>query len=160
MNGLWYFDTGALAKWYLNENYSDEVEHFIQQEGAVAVSSLTITEMRCLLARRRRNNEISPTLEMKIFATMQEDLRQGYLVRHSVNDSHLEAATNLLITLINVPLRTLDALHLALIVDYQANGVATSDLIMVQAAQALNIATKLFAKKPSKQSNKVKRKPH
>ena len=54
MSEIIYFDTSALAKWYLNEARSDDVERYIQEHGPVAISELTVVEMRCLLARRRR----------------------------------------------------------------------------------------------------------
>ena len=49
-----YFDTSALAKWYLNEPRSEEVEEYIQAHGPVGISDLTVVEMRSLLSRRRR----------------------------------------------------------------------------------------------------------
>ncbi len=49
-----YFDTSALAKWYLNEAKSDDVEKYIQENGPVAISEITLVEMRSLLARIRR----------------------------------------------------------------------------------------------------------
>ena len=53
-----YFDTSALAKWYLNEARSEDVEKYIQEHGPVNISDLTVVEMRCLLARRRREKSI------------------------------------------------------------------------------------------------------
>ena len=40
-----YFDTSALAKWYLNEARSEEVEKYIQEHGPVNISDLTV--VRC-----------------------------------------------------------------------------------------------------------------
>jgi hypothetical protein len=47
------FDTSALAKWYLNESFSGDVERYLMEHGPVAISDLTVVEMRTLLARRR-----------------------------------------------------------------------------------------------------------
>ena len=77
-----YFDTGALAKWYLREAQSDEVEAYIRANGPVAISDLTVVEMRSLLARHRREKSIDIGLEGQIFTTFQEDIRQGFLVCH------------------------------------------------------------------------------
>jgi hypothetical protein len=144
MSSLVYFDTSALVKWYLNEPFSEQVELFIQQEGSVAISTLTVVEVRCLLARRRRNGELTPSLEMKIFATFQEDLRKKYLIRHSVGDSHMEAAINLMVTLFDIPLRTLDAIHLAIAMELGLNILATSDRVMATASRALGLQTIFF----------------
>ena len=67
-----YFDTSALAKWYLNEPRSEEVEEYIQAHGPVGISDLTVVEMRSLLSRRRREKSIDLSLEMRIFAVFQE----------------------------------------------------------------------------------------
>ena len=53
MNDFVYFDTSALAKWYVNESKSNDVEAYIQRHGPVAISDLTFVEMRCLLAQQR-----------------------------------------------------------------------------------------------------------
>lgn len=45
MNEIIYFDTSALAKWYVNEQRSDDVEKYIQDHGPVAISDLTIVTM-------------------------------------------------------------------------------------------------------------------
>ena len=109
-----YFDTSALAKWYLREAQSDEVEAYIQANGPVAISDLTVVEMRSLLARHRREKNIDIGLEGQVFATFQEDIRQGFLVCHPFPSGLALATTNLLTLLQDIPLRTLDALHLAI----------------------------------------------
>jgi predicted nucleic acid-binding protein len=64
-----YFDTSALAKWYLREKESDKVEAYMQANGPVAISDLTVVEMRSLIARHRREKSIDIGLEGQIFAT-------------------------------------------------------------------------------------------
>jgi len=48
MRQIIYFDTSALAKWYLKEVRSNDVEKYIQEHGPVDISDLTIVEMRTL----------------------------------------------------------------------------------------------------------------
>ena len=67
-----YFDTSALAKWYLNEEHSEEVERFLLENGPVAISDLTRVEMRSLLGRHRREKQIDARMESKVFATFSE----------------------------------------------------------------------------------------
>ncbi|MDM8560842.1 type II toxin-antitoxin system VapC family toxin [Candidatus Parabeggiatoa sp. HSG14] len=62
---LVYLDTSALAKWYLNEAHSHEFSNWIQKQEDTHISSLTITEFRCLLARRRRNRASVGWVERK-----------------------------------------------------------------------------------------------
>ena len=144
MSEIIYFDTSALAKWYLNEPRSDDVEKYIQEHGPVAVSDLTVVEMRYLLARRRRERDIDSRTEIKIFATFQEDIRQKYLICHPLPSDIAVGAINLLSVLPDVPLRTLDALHLVVVKEIQADTLATADKIMASGAKAMGLSVARF----------------
>ena len=144
MNDVVYFDTSALAKWYINESGSDDVEKYIQQHGPVAISDLTIVEMRCLLARRRRDGSLSGDAEVRVLATFQEDVRQKHLICHPLPDKWAEGAVNLVSILTDIPLRTLDAVHLLIASEIQANVVATADRIMTAAAQVMRFSVASF----------------
>ena len=139
-----YFDTSALAKWYLREAQSDKVEAYIRAHGPVAISDLTVVEMRSLLSRHRRERSIDVGLEGQIFTTFQEDIRQGFLVCHPFPPGLALATTNLLTLLQDIPLRTLDALHLAIAGEIQADTIATADHIMVRGARALHMKVAEF----------------
>ncbi|HLF96690.1 MAG TPA: type II toxin-antitoxin system VapC family toxin [Methylococcaceae bacterium] len=134
-----YLDTSALAKWYLNESRSEDFASWIQNEADVHIGSLTVVEMRCLLARRRRNCELSIDLEQQVYATLQDDIAQGFLTLHPVEDEHVVGALNLLALLANHPLRTLDAIHLGIARRVGAYRLATADAVMGDAAQALDL---------------------
>lgn len=134
-----YLDTSALAKWYLNESRSEDFASWIQDEADVHISSLTVVEMRCLLARRRRNHELSIEMEQKVQATLQDDIAQGFLTLHPVEDEHMLGALNLLTLLSNHPLRTLDAIHLGIARRLGADRLATADTVMGNAAQVLGL---------------------
>jgi uncharacterized protein len=58
-----YLDTSALAKWFLNEPGSEAFVAFLQGLSSAVSSSLTVTEMRSLLSRRRRIGHLSVELE-------------------------------------------------------------------------------------------------
>ena len=132
-----YVDTSALAKWYLNEARSEEFAAWIQAEPESHISTLTVVEMRCLIARRRRNHEISSDLEQTVFATFQDDIAQGFLIQHSVDDEGVRGALTLLTMLPDHPLRTLDALHLSIARRLGMERLATADRVMVGAAKAI-----------------------
>jgi predicted nucleic acid-binding protein len=144
MSKIIYFDTSALAKWYLNETRSDDVEIFLQQHGPVAISDLTIVEMRCLLARRRRENNLTAGIEAEIFATFQEDVRRRSLICHPFPAGLAAGAINLMVFLGDIPVRTLDALHLVLAREISAEIVATADRVMAEAAEALSLKVVRF----------------
>gem|GEM_PF-180324 len=132
-----YFDTSALAKWYLNEQHSDAVVRYIQKHGPVAISGLTVVEMRSLLARRRREKEIDAAMESRVFATFEEDIRQGFLVCYPFPAEATEGAANLISMLPDVPLRTLDSLHLTIAQEGGAKSLATFDAVMAEAARRM-----------------------
>lgn len=144
MNAVVYFDTSALAKWYINEPRSDAVEDYIQQHGPVAVSDLTLVEMRCLLARRRRDGSLVGDADIRVWATFNEDVRQKHLICHPLPDKWAEGAVNLVSILTDIPLRTLDAVHLLVAREIQADAVATADRVMVAAAQAMGFSVVSF----------------
>jgi predicted nucleic acid-binding protein len=144
MKKIVYLDTSALAKWYLNEPRSDAVEKYIQEHGPVAISDLTVVEMRSLLARRRREKHIDATTETRVFASLQEDMRQRFLVCYPLPNELAAAAINLISSLPHVPLRTLDALHLAIAKEIDAATVVTADRVMVVGAEAMGFSVVRF----------------
>ncbi len=139
-----YLDTSALAKWYLNEPFANKFEAFIQEQSSAAISSLSVVEFRCLLARRRRAGEIKKTVESRVFAAFEDDVRAGFLQLHPVADDHLIAALGLITRLGRLPLRTLDALHLAIIQAIPARRLATADRTMADAGKALGLEVVRF----------------
>jgi len=144
MSTIIYFDTSALAKWYINEAKSEDVEQYIREQGPVSISDLTVVEMRCLLARRRREKSIDAKMETEIFATFQEDIREKFLICHQLPEGWAAGAVNLLSVLSDIPLRTLDALHLAIAKDLTADILATADNIMASGAKAMGISVVRF----------------
>jgi len=144
MRQIIYFDTSALAKWYLKEARSDDVEKYIQGHGPVDISDLTVVEMRTLLARRRRERNIDPKTEIKIYATFEEDIRQKFLICHPLPAGLAAGAVNLLSVLSDLQLRTLDALHLTIAKEIQTEVVATADRMMAIGAEAMGFSVLRF----------------
>ena len=141
-----YFDTSALAKWYLNESFSADVEWYLMEHGPVAISDLTVVEMRSLLARRRREKHVDPKLENRVFSTFEDDIRRGFLIRHPMPATTAAGAVNLISTLPDVPLRTLDAMHLVIAREIDASILATADRIMAAGAQEMGFSVVRFFK--------------
>ena len=144
-----YFDTSALAKWYLNENMSDEVERYIQEHGPVEISDLTDVEIRSLLSRRRRERKIDFKTETRAFAAFEEDVRRGFLIRNPLPATLAAGAVNLIASFPDVPLRTLDAMHLVVAQEIGAAVLATSDRVMAAGAEALGLTVVRFLERRS-----------
>ena len=139
-----YLDTSALAKWYLNEPFSEEFEAFIQEQSTAAISRLTVVEFRCLLARRRRAREITKAVESRVYASFEKDVGAGFLQVYPIADEHLIAALALITRLGKHPLRTLDALHLAIAKGIRCRQMATADKTMADASKAAGLAVARF----------------
>jgi len=138
-----YADTSALVKRYLEEPFSAEFDALLQQ-GGMAISRLTVVELRCALARRRRNREIDALRENRINAELASDIQSGALHLGSVGDADFTAACHLIGRLAEIPLRTLDTLHLATAERLGANAFATADKTQADAATTLGFTVHRF----------------
>jgi uncharacterized protein len=142
-----YLDTSALAKWYLDEPGSEAFAEWIQSEDEeIWISSLTVVEMRCLLARRRRYREITAEQEELAFSSFREDVDRAFLFLQPVEDRFVTAALHLIDRLSDLPLRTLDALHLSIARDLPAERLATADVVMAEAGRALKLEIEQFGR--------------
>jgi uncharacterized protein len=141
-----YVDTSALAKWYLPEPSSDAFVDFIRRQDSAAISRLTTVELRCLLARRRRAGDITAQHERDAWLTFEDDIRAGHLRVEALSDGHAVAARDLLDQLHDVPVRTLDAFHLAIARSLGVGVLATADRVMARAAEVLGITVMMFGR--------------
>ena len=139
-----YLDTSALAKWYLNEAGSEAFVEFLQGLDSAVISSLSVTEMRSLLSRRRRMGDLSVELESVLFAALLDDIDRGWLQRYPLDDARFAEATNLIARYPEHPLRTLGALHLTVAADLAVSIVATADGVMADAALSMGLQVVRF----------------
>jgi len=142
--GRAYLDTSAVAKWYLNEDGSDAFVAYIKGLDVAVISSLTRTEMRSLLARRRRMGDLDSALESLIFATFLDDIAGGFLSLCPTDNVRFDEAVSLIARYQEHPLRTLDALHLAIARHEQVDAIATADGVMADTAEAMGFAVARF----------------
>ena len=139
-----YIDTSALAKWYLPEARSEEFSTWIQKQKDTCISSLSVTEFRCLLARRRRMKELSEAQVQQIYAGFQKDINDGHLQVYPVNDLQVQNAALLIDSLPANALRTLDAMHLSIARDIPATVLASAERVMLDAGEALGFQLVCF----------------
>ena len=144
MKQVVYFDTSALAKWYLPEEQSNEVERYIQEHGPVVISELTLVEMRELLAMHRREGSLDQNAEIKVFATFEEDIRQKFLICQPLSEGLARGAVNLLSVLSDLPLRMIDAMHLTIAKEIQTSVFATADSTIAAGAEAMGFSVVRF----------------
>jgi predicted nucleic acid-binding protein len=139
-----YIDTSALAKWYFEEENSDQVTSYISKLDTAIISPLVKTEMRCLCARRRRTQKISSMMEMEVFSTFENHIEHGYILLYPMNESTYDRAIYLLNTHNAHPLRTLDALHLATVQLHNIKQLATADKVLAHVAEEMGLEVRFF----------------
>jgi uncharacterized protein len=141
---LCYVDTSALAKRYLHEPRSDDVEAYLGRQPSPLITALTTAEFRSLLARRRRDGEIQAEHEGQVFAAYLEDIRQGHLLERALSQEMMTGAVHVIGQLPAVAIRTLDAIHLASAQHLGAERLATADRRMREGARALGFEVDFF----------------
>jgi predicted nucleic acid-binding protein len=100
--------------------------------------------MRSLLARRAREHHLDAETYGMILATFEGDIALGHLVLLPHTVESFLAAESLLGAHPDIPLRTLDALHLGVMRSAGMEVLATADRVMAQAAAALGMECRVF----------------
>ena len=139
-----YVDTSALAKYYIAESGSSDFETYIRATVSAWIGQLTLVEFRCLLARRRRAGSLKPIQETGAMALFVRHVAQSLWQIQPIDDSDYADAAQLIDRLPDIPLRTLDAIHLAGAIKSGASELATADHILASAAAASGLKPKLF----------------
>jgi predicted nucleic acid-binding protein len=139
-----YADTSALLKRYITEPASDRFDEFMLANDPLDISRLTVTEMRCALARRRRAGQITETIEAGAIRELRTDILNGSLRLSPVDDSHIVEAYAIIESVPSLPLRALDAIHLAIARLIGTENFATADKTQADAAEALGFTVHRF----------------
>ncbi len=136
-----YVDSAILVKLVVREPDSIFYVKLLEDARGLSSSDLAVTECRSVLERKRRHGELdAATCEgawQRLGAFWQ---RGGGLALHPVTRRVLDEAGVLIAECIAVvPLRTLDAIHLATCRLQGATPLVTNDRVMRQAARCLGI---------------------
>jgi uncharacterized protein len=125
-----YLDSSALAKIYVPEAESEKLDSFLRGRRDLMISELAITEVLSAVARRKREGVLNVDQASEIRNAVLEDAESGSFDRLELNPAVHREAERLLFGIDSVPLRTLDALHVALALSGSATHVLTFDLRM------------------------------
>lgn len=132
-----YLDTSILAPLYWAEALSDTVEELVLSESELGLSQLVEVELISALSRRVRMREISQDDAAAIVQSFQTDVNSGFYTSIPLEMIHYHLAREW-ISQFTTPLRTLDALHLA--VASQNNiRLVTADAALAVSAQSLGV---------------------
>lgn len=135
-----YLDASALAKLYVGEADSAELERALIGRSDLLVSELAITEVVSALARRVRQRDLSSRDAGRVHRRILADRERGEFRHLDLSPDLHRAAERLLMQIGGtVPLRASDALHLALAGSAPAGAFVTYDRQLREAA--LRMAT-------------------
>ena len=110
---LFYVDTSALVKRYHSELGSDRVDQlFDDLEASLVTANFVVTEMTSALDRKCQDGALTREGLTKILAVAARDLLEEFWLLE-LDRSHIRHSQRLIL---QHHLRTLDALHLAVIV--------------------------------------------
>jgi len=76
-----YIDSSALAKLYVPENDSDEVDSYLRGKVGLMISELAITEVLSAIARRKREGELDSDVANRIRDALLADADSGAFAR-------------------------------------------------------------------------------
>jgi len=139
-----YVDTSTLIKWYISEPYSDEVEAFLTGDVKPVLSNLAMLEWDCTMRRREHAGSFDAHYRLLAEREFATQLAEGFFRQTEINSQVFGLARELIRQVEPIPLRAMDALHLASASSLGISRFATSDHIQAEAARKLGLITHYF----------------
>jgi predicted nucleic acid-binding protein len=125
-----YFDTSALVKRYVRERGSAQVGSLLRRHDLLS-SAITPVEILSALGRRKRSGDLSEEDFSALLSRVQSDRLRWELVE--VGGAVLSRAEGIVQG--NVPVRALDAVHVASLLEFQAASAIQISLVTGDARQ-------------------------
>ncbi len=137
-----YIDTSVLAAYYCPEALSDKVEEILLNTKEPAVSQLTEIELASAISRKIREHTVSKEDAEMILSLFQTHIDQKSFIYLPIQTKHYSIAKKW-IAQFNTPLRSLDAIHLA--IAYKKNiTILTADAKLADSAKILGVDVRLL----------------
>lgn len=134
---MYYIDTSVLVAYYCPEPLSGKAEVFLAQIDKPNISALTEVELFSALSRKLRNKEIDQKTARQIAAKFLSHLEGKYFNCLPLTANHYSLARNW-ISQFTLPLKSLDAIHLA-VTSCENLSIVTLDHQLYQNARKLDI---------------------
>ena len=141
---MYYIDTSVIVAYYCPETLADKAEAFLSKIERPNISSLTKVEFFSALSRKIRNKEMDAKTARKISAKFLSHLEGKYFHCLPVTANHYSLAGNW-ISQFTLPLKSLDALHLA-VASCEDFSIVTLDQQLYQNARKLDIEAIMIMK--------------
>jgi predicted nucleic acid-binding protein len=134
-----YLDTSVAAKLFIPEPDSDECELIVGGLGFFS-SELLIGELWSATLAKERSRHISAAARARIWECFENLLSTGAVQLVPLNGIIVRESVEIMSQVHpEVPLRTLDAIHLATYLSVDAGPLFTRDQRMIEAARRLNL---------------------
>jgi len=137
-----YLDTSVLAALYIPEPKSEIIQEFVRGKGKTALSSLTEVEFSSAVSRRTRMKELSREDGFQIISRFQIHIKSRVFEMYPIMQREYDLARDW-IGKLDTPLRTLDALHLAVAFSNQLV-LVTADASFAVAAKKIGIKIEII----------------
>ena len=138
-----YIDTSILVAFYCPEKISDQVEDILVNTSNPAISQLIEVELTSALSRKVRENALSQEDAITILSLFRTHIDEKSYQYLPIQPKHYTTAMNW-IAEFNTPLRTLDALHLAIAAQNKAP-LLTADIKFAKSAKTLGVDVTLIS---------------
>jgi predicted nucleic acid-binding protein len=119
-----YLDASALVKLFVPEAESDDLNQSLAGLTDVIISDLALTEMASALGRRLREQRLTREVAQRLY---REASKLHASAHHAELTPPIHRRAERLMLSLALPLRALDALHLATALDAEAATVVTFD---------------------------------
>ena len=119
-----YLDASALVKLFVPEEQSDALNQALAGLTDIIVSDLALTEMASALGRRTREQRLTREEAQRLY---REASKLHAVSQHAELTPPIHRRAERLMLSLTMPLRALDALHLATALDAEAATVVTFD---------------------------------
>ena len=126
-----FFDTSALVKRYVEEGGSDEVKELLQKTTELGLSLLVVPECISSFSRLRRSHQLTSKQYHQIKEDFLTDIIDVSLC--GITQKSVQRALHLLES---YPLKTLDALHIASALEWQAEYFISADVQQIKVAKS------------------------
>lgn len=137
-----YLDTSVLVAYYCPEAISDKVEDVLLAADQPAISSLVEVEFVSALARKVRERELAKEAADRLINQFQAHVAHNLYHWLAIEHHHYQKAFYW-IARFSTPLRTLDALHLAVAATESADFL-TADTQLAKVARGFGVAVTLI----------------
>lgn len=132
-----YVDTSVLVAYYCPEPLSEKVETFLTTRTKPIISALTEIELFSAVSKKVRTKEMKRKDAGRVVARFLADMENDYYTYLPLEASYCRLARDW-IGMFSLPLRTLDALHLA-ISSSEGLDIVTTDPELFKSAKALSL---------------------